>query len=144
MKPTARTGPDGLPHQYRRANQAFAAVWQQHVPDLTPPQFAVLSVLAEHGELDQSTLGELAVVDRSTLTPLLDRLVLADLITKTTDPANRRRRLNRLTETGRQTFAQALDQTAAVDQWVTGTLGASGAAELGRLLRALGDAAPKA
>jgi MarR family transcriptional regulator, temperature-dependent positive regulator of motility len=139
-----RTSPPALPHQLRRASQAFAAVWQQHVPDLTPPQYAVLYVLAEHGELDQSTLGELASIDRSTLTPLLDRLESRGLITKTVDPANRRRRLSELTETGRQFFAQAFKQAIAIQQWVTDTLGETRAAQLNELLRALGDAAPPA
>jgi DNA-binding MarR family transcriptional regulator len=138
-----KDGAGGLPHELRRATQAFAAVWQEHVPDLTPPQYAVLFVLAEHGELDQSTLGELASIDRSTLTPLLDRLEYRGLITKTVDPANRRRRLSGLTEAGQQAFTQALAQTAGIHQWVT-TLGAPRAAQLSELLRTLGDAAPQA
>lgn len=144
MEPTTRTRSAGLPHQLRRATQAFAAVWQQHVPELTPPQYAVLFVLAEHGELDQTALGELASIDRSTLTPLLDRLESRGLITKTVDPANRRRRLSELTEAGRQAFSQARDQTTAIHRWVTDTIGESRAAQLNELLRALGDAAPQA
>jgi DNA-binding MarR family transcriptional regulator len=131
-----------VPHQLRRATQAFAAVWQQRVPGLTPPQYAVLFVLAEHGELDQSALGGLASIDRSTLTALLDRLESRGLITKTVDPANRRRRLSALTEVGRKSFAQAFEQTIAIQQWITGTLGETQAAQLNELLRALGDAAP--
>jgi DNA-binding MarR family transcriptional regulator len=147
MKPTTRTRQaltDGMPHQLRRATQAFAAIWQRHVPGLTPPQFAVLFVLAEHGELDQSTLGALTSIDRSTLTPLLDRLENRGLLTKTIDPANRRRRLSQLTEAGRQGFAQAFEQTVAIQQWVTDTLGEARAAQLNELLSALGDTAPTA
>jgi MarR family transcriptional regulator, temperature-dependent positive regulator of motility len=139
-----RARPTGLPHQLRRATQAFGAVWQQLVPDLTPPQYAALSVLAEHSELDQSTLGGLASIDRSTLTPLLDRLESRGLITKTIDPANRRRRLLELTDDGRQLFAQTYEHTVAIQQWLDDTLGASRAAQLAELLRELGDAAPPA
>ncbi|WP_374222729.1 MarR family transcriptional regulator [Streptomyces spinoverrucosus] len=54
-----------------------------------------MHVLDEHGSLDQKSIGSLAAVDRSTLTPLLDRLVARGLITKNTDPGNRRRQLVR-------------------------------------------------
>jgi DNA-binding MarR family transcriptional regulator len=73
----------------------------------------------------------------------VDRLECRGLITKTIDPANRRRRLTVLTEAGQQSFTQALDQIATIHQWVADTLGESRAAHLNELLRALGDAAPQ-
>ncbi|HXA58296.1 MAG TPA: MarR family winged helix-turn-helix transcriptional regulator [Streptosporangiaceae bacterium] len=139
---TRRALADSLPHQLRRATQACSVVWQQHMPDLTPPQFAVLFALAEHVELDQSTLGALTSIDRSTLTPLLDRLENRGLISKTIDPANRRRRLATITEPGRACFAQASDRTTAIHQWIIDTLGADGTTQLTELLRALGDSPP--
>jgi DNA-binding MarR family transcriptional regulator len=48
------------------------------VPDLTNPQFAVLLFLGQQGALDQSELGALASVDRSTLSVLVDRLEAGD------------------------------------------------------------------
>ncbi|MFF3573881.1 MarR family winged helix-turn-helix transcriptional regulator [Nocardia jiangxiensis] len=140
MEPRTRAGSPAIPHQLRRATQAFTSIWQRNVPDLTPPQYAVLYALSEHGEMDQSALGELASIDRSTLTPLLDRLEGRGLIAKTIDPGNRRRRLSALTEAGRQKFAETLDRTVAIQRWVDDTLGAEGAQQLYVLLRSLGDA----
>jgi hypothetical protein len=48
--------------------------WTRRRRALTSPQFAVLLVLDDHGSLDQSALGALVAIDRSTLTALLDRL----------------------------------------------------------------------
>ena len=60
---------DSLGQQIRRANQALSALWQDHMPELTRTQFSVLKVLYENGSLDQSALGALTAIDRSTLTP---------------------------------------------------------------------------
>ena len=45
-------------------------------------------MLAEHGELDQSALGAVTSIDRSTVTPLMNRLEDRGLISKITDPAS--------------------------------------------------------
>jgi DNA-binding MarR family transcriptional regulator len=97
-------------------------------------------VLAEHGELDQSALGALTSIDRSTLTPLLDRLDDRGLISKTIDPANRRRRQIALTEAGRQRVSEAHGQAAKTELWIDEVLGETKARQLFDMLRALGDA----
>jgi DNA-binding MarR family transcriptional regulator len=45
-------------------------------------------MLAEHGELDQSALGAVTSIDRSTVTPLMNRLEDRGLISKIPDPAS--------------------------------------------------------
>src|SRR6202171_6587488 len=92
------TWDDSLPFQLRRASQAWTALWLKRVPDLTNPQFAVLLLLGQHGALDQSELGILASVDRATISGLVDRLEARGLVSKTTDPNNRRRRIIELTD----------------------------------------------
>lgn len=67
----------------------IAALWNQHSPDLTSPQFAVLQVLDVCGLLDQSTLNARAGVDRSTSTPLLERLIRLGWVQKEPDALNR-------------------------------------------------------
>lgn len=129
-------------HQLRRASQATSAAWQQHSPEVTLPQYAVLRVLGDNGELDQSAIGARTCIDRSTLTPLLDRLESRGLITKTIDPANRRRRLIALTDTGRADLAKLRGHAAAVEQWIQQVLGDRQARQLATLLRTLGDAPP--
>ncbi|MGN5381820.1 MarR family winged helix-turn-helix transcriptional regulator [Streptomyces lasalocidi] len=135
-----RTLEDGMAHQLRRASQAVNASWQQRSGDLTPPQFAVLHVLGEHGDLDQKTLGSLAAVDRSTLTPLLDRLVARGLITKSTDPHNRRRQLVTLTPAGHERAALGRRQAQETSRWIEELLGPERLATLTLLLKELGDA----
>lgn len=133
---------DSAVHQLRRASQAVSAVWQRHMADLTTPQFGVLYVLAEHGELCQSELGALTSLDTSTLTPLLDRLEGRGLISKIIDPTNRRRRQIALTETGLQLLNQAHAQAAKTEVWIDEVLGETKARQLVDMLRALGDARP--
>ncbi|MER6378694.1 MarR family transcriptional regulator [Streptomyces sp. NPDC001250] len=131
---------DGMAHQLRRASQAVNASWQLRSGDLTPPQFAVLHVLDERGSLDQKTLGALAAVDRSTLTPLLDRLVARGLITKSTDPGNRRRQLVSLTRAGHERAALGRQQAQETSRWIEELLGPERLATLTLLLKELGDA----
>ncbi|MER6267645.1 MarR family transcriptional regulator [Streptomyces sp900105755] len=131
---------DGMAHQLRRASQAVNASWQLRSSDLTPPQFAVVQILDERGSLDQKSLGALAAVDRSTLTPLLDRLLARGLITKNTDPDNRRRQLIALTPAGRDRAALGREQARETSRWIEDLLGPERLATLTLLLKELGDA----
>lgn len=130
---------EALPHQLRRAAQAWTALWQQRVPDLTSPQFGVLLVLDDHGSMDQSALGALAAIDRSTLTPLLDRLEARGLVTKAMDPANRRRRIITLTDTGRRRLTATAEEAGQLLDQVEDLLGERRLGELVQVLRVLGD-----
>jgi DNA-binding MarR family transcriptional regulator len=99
--PPARHAPeDSAFHVLRLLLQAHTAVWQEQLPEVTKPQYAVLRALRAHGELDQTTLAAAAAVDTSTLVLLLDRLARRGLLTRSPDPADRRRRLLRLTPEG--------------------------------------------
>ncbi len=131
---------DSAVHQLRRASQALSAIWQLQLPELTPPQFAVLFTLAEHEELSQTELGALISLDASTLTPLLDRLEGRDLISKTIDPTNRRRRRISITATGQQQLTRAYAQVTKTHEWIGEVLGEVKARELVDTLRTLGDA----
>ncbi|OHU21274.1 hypothetical protein BKG76_11420 [Mycobacteroides franklinii] len=131
---------DSAVHQLRRASQALSAIWQLQLPELTPPQFAVLFTLAEHEELSQTELGALISLDASTLTPLLDRLEGRDLISKTIDPTNRRRRRISITATGQQQLTRAYAQVTKTHEWISEVLGEVKARELVDTLRTLGDA----
>lgn len=114
-------------------------MWQQRLPDLTSPQFAVLLTLDDHGPLDQSELGALAAVDRSTLTVLLDRLEARDLVTKEMDPANRRRRIVALTGAGRRRLTEAVEEAARLHARAEDLLGERRMRQLVDMLRVLGD-----
>ncbi|WP_145908988.1 MarR family transcriptional regulator [Kitasatospora viridis] len=130
---------DALPHQLRRGMQAWATMWQQYFQDLTTPQFAVLALLDEHGPLDQSALGALAAMDRSTLSTLLDRLEGQQLVTKAVEPTNRRRRIVTLTDAGRACLDEATPKMARLIEDLEQLFGADDMRRLVLLLRKLGD-----
>ncbi|MEU5846942.1 MarR family winged helix-turn-helix transcriptional regulator [Saccharopolyspora shandongensis] len=93
----------GLGPLARRLNQVHTRLWHEQVDrDLTGPQFTVLSLLHMHGDLDQGALGSLAHLDKSTAAPLLDRLERRGLVETAKDDADKRRKLVRLTDDGRE------------------------------------------
>ncbi|MFF2327491.1 MULTISPECIES: MarR family winged helix-turn-helix transcriptional regulator [unclassified Streptomyces] len=64
------------------ASRAFGSVYRVLLKDLglTYPQYLVMLVLWEHGELPVKTLGEHLRLDSGTLSPLLKRLEAAGLV----------------------------------------------------------------
>ncbi|MFI8880326.1 MarR family winged helix-turn-helix transcriptional regulator [Streptomyces sp. NPDC055243] len=93
----------GLGPLARQLNQAHTRLWHEQVhQDLTGPQFTVLSLLHARGAMDQGTLGALAHLDKSTAAPLLDRLRRRGLVDITRDGNDRRRKLVRITDSGRE------------------------------------------
>jgi DNA-binding MarR family transcriptional regulator len=87
-------------HLVRRAQQRHTVAWNEEVGrTLTAPQYAVLSVLGAHPEgVDQSTVGELASLDKSSTTDIVARLAKRGWVARTRDPADARRRLLSLTD----------------------------------------------
>lgn len=87
-------------HLLRRCHQVHHAVWTQTVGEvLTSPQFSALEVVAAAGEagVDQSTVGDQAALDRSTVGGVVQRLEDQQWITRAPDLADARRRLLRIT-----------------------------------------------
>ena len=140
--PSVAPWDDSLPYQLRRASQAWTALWLDRVPDLTNPQFAVLLLLGQRGPLDQSELSILASVDGATLSVLLDRLQARGLVTKTIDPANRRRRIVELTDNGYRRLDAAVNVAVGVIGEVRARFDPNEFQQLVRLLRALADMFP--
>lgn len=68
---------------------------------LTYPQYLVMLVLWEHGELTISELGGRLTLDSGTLTPLLKRLESAGFVHRARDAEDERRVLVSLTDAGR-------------------------------------------
>ncbi|MFI8997309.1 MarR family winged helix-turn-helix transcriptional regulator [Streptomyces sp. NPDC053542] len=92
----------GLGPLARQLSQAHNRLWYEQVhQDLTGPQFTVLCLLHTRGAMDQGTLGALANLDKSTAAPLLDRLRKRGLVDLAKDDSDRRRKLVRITDTGR-------------------------------------------
>src|SRR5262249_29668205 len=109
---------------------------------LTNPQFAVLLLLGQRGPLDQSELSILASVDGATLSVLLDRLQARGLVTKTIDPANRRRRIVELTDDGYRRLDATVSVATCVIDEVRARFDPNEFQQLVRLLRALANIFP--
>lgn len=67
---------------------------------LTYPQYLVMLVLWEMGDLPVKTIGEKLDLDSGTLSPLLKRLEQAGLISRARDPKDERQVIISLTEKG--------------------------------------------
>ena len=74
---------------------------------LTYPQYLAMLVLWEHDGVAVSELGERLHLDSGTLTPLLKRLEVAELVTRLRDVQDERRVLIRLTAAGRKLRTRA-------------------------------------
>ncbi len=79
---------------------------------LTYPQYLVLVLLWEEDDRTVGDLGERLTLESSTLTPLLKRLEVAGLVTRTRDPGDQRQVRVRLTPAG-----SALRERAAAIPW---------------------------
>lgn len=77
--------------------------------DLTYPQYLVILVLWEFGELGVSEIGEKLHLDSGTLTPLLKRLQTKGLIKRTRSAQDERAVKISLTEQGQSLENQATD-----------------------------------
>jgi DNA-binding MarR family transcriptional regulator len=98
-------------HQVRRCHQIAVALFTEEVAgyDLTPVQYAALTTIAEHPDLDATRLSRLVAFDKSTLGSVLDRLEAKGLIAREHRSADKRSKRLRLTEHG----ARLLEETAA-------------------------------
>ena len=74
---------------------------------LTPTQWAALAKLAECGAQSQNQLGRLTAMDAATIKGVIDRLTARGFTLTRSDPADSRRLLVDLTETGGEIYARA-------------------------------------
>lgn len=91
-------------HLIRRMHQISVSAFAVEVGnagfDLTPVQFAALSMLEEHPDVDQATLAGMIAYDRVTIGGVIARLESRGLIERTVSETDRRARRLRLTERG--------------------------------------------
>jgi DNA-binding MarR family transcriptional regulator len=99
--------PDLLGYALRRAQVAAFADFARAVPELTPGQFGVLTLIERNSGLSQSELGDALGVDRSTVVATLDRLQGRGLLARAPSPSDRRAHALRLTAEGRVLLADA-------------------------------------
>ncbi|MFF3447080.1 MarR family winged helix-turn-helix transcriptional regulator [Streptomyces sp. NPDC002667] len=93
------------------ASRAFGGVYRVLLKDLglTYPQYLVMLVLWEHGELPVKKVGEHLRLDSGTLSPLLKRLEAAGLVRRERSARDERSVRVGLTEEGSALRERALD-----------------------------------
>ena len=99
-------------------------VWQRHATifareigiNLTSPQWAALSKLAETGPCSQNLLGRLTAMDVATIKGVIDRLTARGLTETSPDPEDGRRLLVSLTRAGQQLVEKAAPNALAISR----------------------------
>ncbi|WP_407658481.1 MarR family winged helix-turn-helix transcriptional regulator [Methylobacterium planeticum] len=97
----------------RRLHQIHVSLFAERCAAfrITPLQYSLLSLLAEIGDADQTTLAHAVALDRTTTTGALKRLAARGYIRRATSDADRRARQCALTDEGRALHA-AMEQAA--------------------------------
>ncbi len=126
-------------HLFRRAHQINQALFaeEMEVPDLTPVQVPALRIIAERPGIDQRRLSARIGVDEATLGGVLKRLVDRRLITRITDPGDRRTRLLEATPEGHAALDLAAPCLKRLQRRLLAPFTAEEAETLKRLLRTL-------
>jgi DNA-binding MarR family transcriptional regulator len=112
--------------------EAFAEV------GLRPVHYRAMAALDEHGDLSQAELGRHLGLDRKDVAVAVDFLSGRDLISRSPDPADARRKIVALTDAGRGLLPALNRALAEVQRQVLAPLSAREAKDLLRLLAKLG------
>lgn len=129
--------PSMVGHLLRRCHQVHHAVWAQTVGEvLTSPQFSALEVISAAGRtgVDQSSVGEQAALDRSTVAGVVQRLCEQHWVTRSPDPQDRRRHLLRSTAPADCALAGLQHRVAEVQRQLLAPLDKGEQSDLLRLL----------
>lgn len=125
-------------HLIRRFHQISVAVFHAEVGDagfdLTPVQFAALARIKDNPGIDQATLAGLIAYDRTTITGVVDRLVLKGLITRQVSDTDRRARVLHVTDDGREVLRKVTPAVEAAQEIMMCGLNDDEAEELMRLM----------
>lgn len=97
-----------------RAVRQIRSVARLHASGLTVPQFRALAFVRRHPDEGLTLLSEHLGVSLPAASALISRLVKAELVARTTNPAERRRILLVLTPAGLERLAES---QAAVSAW---------------------------
>lgn len=91
-------------HLIRRLHQIHVAIFLEECSEfnLTPVQFGVLNVLHDGKTLEQVAIAGLLGIDRNNAADVIRRLERRDLLRRPNSTKDRRAKLARITENGRQ------------------------------------------
>ena len=122
-------------HLLRQLFQQHTARWQQVLPELTKPQYAVMRSIAENPGIEQVALTEVAVSTKATLAEMLSRLEARGLVRREQDPEDKRRRFLFLTGEGEALLTSATPLGDSVDDEFLGRLSDEEREQFTRLVR---------
>lgn len=94
-----------LAHAYHRIARQLESALDDH--GLTLAQFEILARLHFDGAISQNELAQRLLVTKGNICGLLDRMAAAHLVTRKTDPSDRRVNQLHMTAHGRRKFAAA-------------------------------------
>lgn len=109
-------------HLLRRTLQRYTRAWQNAVPNLSAPQFAVLLAISKIKGLNQSRLSDITAIDPATLAELLARLEKKGVLRRIGDPRHNRRNLLEITDAGEAELEAAQANEASVRKEMLGAL----------------------
>ena len=104
--------------------------------------FAVLAALEEYGALSQAGIGRRLGLDRNDVHGILNRLESHGQAARQPDPADRRRNVVRLTDTGRRYLGELQEHADAVQDELLAGLDGAERRQLQSLLAKLLDGHP--
>jgi DNA-binding MarR family transcriptional regulator len=107
--------------------------------NLMPRQFQLLGLLDDHGPMGQRELGHAMATDPSILVTLLNPLEADGFLSRTRDPADRRRHVVTLTGAGRRRLKRAAKAQREAEDAIFAGLSADQRDQLRELLIALRD-----
>ena len=107
--------------QVHKASTLGARITARHMPLPARAEFAVLAALDEYGPLSQADLGRRLGLDRNEVSGIVARLQSDHRIDRRVDPANRRRNVVTLTDSGKQRLEEIQEYAdAAQDELLAG------------------------
>ncbi|WP_407439288.1 MarR family winged helix-turn-helix transcriptional regulator [Lelliottia sp.] len=122
-------------HLLRQLFQQHTAHWQNALPELTKPQYAVLRSIDEHPGIEQVALTEVAVSTKATLAEMLSRMEGRGLVKREADPADKRRRFVFLTPEGESLLERCKPTGNKVDEAFLGKLSADERTQFAELIK---------
>lgn len=120
----------------RRAQQISSALFMEETASqgVTTTQYGILTVLSHCEPIDQISIAKLLKLDRSTTGLVVKNLEGRSLIERVVDPEDRRRRVLRLTERGRELLAELGQPSSDAQDRVLSVFDAKDAKTFVRLL----------
>jgi DNA-binding MarR family transcriptional regulator len=130
--------------QANKVSTLGARLTAQHMPLTARADFAVLAALDEYGPLSQAGIGRRLGLDRNDVNGVVNRLEGALQVERRPDPADRRRNVVTLTDTGRDQLTELQRHADAVqDELLAGLDDAERRHLHGLLAKVLGSHQPQ-